>query len=321
MSCVASYLLWNEKTKAPVQVLYYHHHLWIIWWSQPLDFIAERAKGWHLQMSADLPGMDAPGNRLQLAQVVCWWKSAFNHLLASTCFNPSRERHMKSSSQTGMKRTWKNRNQSQNLPLQFSMAHSFEKRKQSRASALKFYQRRRHKFLEGPGTKKKPGYGMGNNYIKLEQCLILYWVCSPTWLVGCTCYKLYHYIPCKSMYIILYPYITLYNYVCNTILVNNPPTSPPGDIPQQRDHDQLTLHSTTMQSWCEGKCCYEYVGEHLQTSGSLLGSMSIAKLTSIRTVIRSTCEMNGKLTALTTVQESSGCNMAETYESLLYWYQ
>ena len=169
--------------------------------------------------------------------------------------------------------------------------------------------------------QKKPGYGMGNNYIKLEQCLILYWVCSPTWLVGCTCYKLYHYIPCKSMYIILYPYITLYNYVCNTILVNNPPTSPPGDIPQQRDHDQLTLHSTTMQSWCEGKCCYEYVGEHLQTSGSLLGSMSIAKLTSIRTVIRSTCEMNGKLTALTTVQESSGCNMAETYESLLYWYQ
>ena len=76
-----------------------------------------------------------------------------------------------------------------------------------------------------------------------------------------------------------------------------------------------------MQSWCEGKCCYEYVGEHLQTSGSLLGSMSIAKLTSIRTVIRSTCEMNGKLTALTTVQESSGCNMAETYESLIYWYQ
>ena len=49
--------------------------------------------------------------------------------------------------------------------------------------------------------------------------------------------------------------------------------------------------------------------------------MSIAKLTSIRTVIRITCEMNGKLTALTTVQESSGCNMAETYESLLYWYQ
>ena len=36
-----------------------------------------------------------------------------------------------------------------------------------------------------------------------------------------------------------------------------------------------------------GKCCYEYVGEHLKTSGSLLGSMSIAKLTSIRTVIRS----------------------------------
>ena len=70
-----------------------------------------------------------------------------------------------------------------------------------------------------------------------------------------------------------------------------------------------------------GKCCYEYVGEHLQTSGSLLGSMSIAKLTSIRTVIRIPCETNGKLTALTTVQESSGCNMAETYESLLYWYQ
>ena len=63
------------------------------------------------------------------------------------------------------------------------------------------------------------------------------------------------------------------------------------------------------------------MGEHLQTSGSLLGSMSIAKLTSIRTVIRITCETNGKLTALTTVQESSGCNMAETYQSLLYWYQ
>ena len=28
------------------------------------------------------------------------------------------------------------------------------KRKQSRASALNFYQRRRHKFLEGPGTKE-----------------------------------------------------------------------------------------------------------------------------------------------------------------------
>ena len=41
--------------------------------------------------------------------------------------------------------------------------------------------------------------------------------------------------------------------------------------------------------------------------------MSIAKFTSIRTV--------SKFTALTTVQESSGCNMAETYESLLYWYQ
>ena len=154
MSCVVSYLLWTEETKAPVQVRYYHHHLWIIWWSQPLDFIAERSKGWRLQMSADLPGTDAPGNRLQLAQVVCWCKSAFNHLLASTCFNPSRERHMKSSSQAGMKRTWKNRNQSRNLPLQFSMAHSFEKRKQSRASALQFYQRRRHKFLEGPGTKE-----------------------------------------------------------------------------------------------------------------------------------------------------------------------
>ena len=63
------------------------------------------------------------------------------------------------------------------------------------------------------------------------------------------------------------------------------------------------------------------MGEHLQTSASLLGSMSIAKFTSIRTVIRITCEMNGKFTALTTVQESSGCNMAETYESLLYWYQ
>ena len=178
MSCVASYLLWNEETKAPVQVLHYQQHLWIIWWSQPLDFIAERSKGWRLQMSADLPG--------------CAWKSAStgtSHVLMqislqpSSGFNPSRERHMKSSSQAGMKRTWKNRNQSRNLPLQFSMAHSFEKRKQSRASALQFYQRRRHKFLEGPGTlgPKKPGYGMGNNYIKLEQYLILYWVCSPTW--------------------------------------------------------------------------------------------------------------------------------------------
>ena len=36
--------------------------------------------------------------------------------------------------------------------------------------------------------------------------------------------------------------------VCNTILANNPPTSPPGHIPQQRDHDQLTLYSTAMQS-------------------------------------------------------------------------
>ena len=121
--------------------------------------------------------------------------------------------------------------------------------------------------------------------------------------------------------------------MCNTILVNNPPTSPPGHIPQQRDNDQLTFYiyiappcnldamgSLGLAKW-GGKCCYEYVGEHLQTSGSLLGSMSIAKLTSIRTVIRIPCETNGKLTALTTVQESSGCNMAETYESLLYWYQ
>ena len=151
MSCVASYLLWNEETKAPVQVLHYQHHLWIIWWSQPLDFIAERSKGWRLQMSADLPGMDAPGNRLQLAQVVCWWKSVFNHLLASTHLgNVTWNLHPRQ----GWKEHEENRNQSRNLPLQFSMAHSFEKRKQSRASALKFYQRRRHKFLEGPGTKK-----------------------------------------------------------------------------------------------------------------------------------------------------------------------
>ena len=151
MSCVASYVLWTEETKAPVQVRYYHHHLWTIWWSQPLDFIAERSKGWHLQMSADLPGMDAPGNRLQLAQVVCWWKSAFNHLLASTHLgNVTWNLHPRQ----GWKEHEENRNQSRNLPLQFSMAHSFEKRKQSRASALNFYQRRRHKFLEGPGTKE-----------------------------------------------------------------------------------------------------------------------------------------------------------------------
>ena len=102
MSCVASYLLWNEETKAPVQVPHYQQHLWIIWWSQPLDFIAERSKGWRLQMSADLPG--------------CAWKSAStgtSHVLMqislqpSSGFNPSRERHMKSSSQAGMKRTWK----------------------------------------------------------------------------------------------------------------------------------------------------------------------------------------------------------------------
>ena len=30
--------------------------------------------------------------------------------------------------------------------------------------------------------------------------------------------------------------------MCNTILVNNPPTSPPGHIPQQRDNDQLTFY-------------------------------------------------------------------------------
>ena len=43
MSCVASYVLWTEETKARVQVLYYQHHLWIIWWSQPLDFIWKSA--------------------------------------------------------------------------------------------------------------------------------------------------------------------------------------------------------------------------------------------------------------------------------------
>ena len=128
--CVASYVLWTEETKARVQVLYYQHHLWIIWWSQPLDFIWKSA---------------STGTSRVLMQI---------SLQPSSGFNPSPERHIKSSSQAGMKRRWKNRNRSRNLPLQFSMAHSFEKRKQSRASALKFYQRRRHKFLEGPGPKK-----------------------------------------------------------------------------------------------------------------------------------------------------------------------
>ena len=50
------------------------------------------------------------------------------------------------------------------------------------------------------------------------------------------------------------------------------------------------MGSLGLAKWGGGKCSYEYVGEHLQTSGSLLGSMSIAKLTSIRTVIRITCE-------------------------------
>ena len=175
MSCVASYLSWNEETKAPVQVLYYHHHLWIIWWSQPLDFTAERSKGWHLQMSADLPGMDAPGNRLQLAQVVCWWKSAFNHLLASTHLgNVTWNLHPRQG--------WK---EHEKTGISLETCHcSFKWRtalkKESKVGPQPWIS------TSGVGTSflkvlgpKKPGYGMGNNYIKLEQYLILYWVCSP----------------------------------------------------------------------------------------------------------------------------------------------
>ena len=124
-----------------------------------LDNMVIATTGFHCRTLQRL----APPNVSGSAWNGCAWKSASTgtsrvlmkiSLQPSSGFNPSRERHMKSSSQAGMKRTWKNRNQSRNLPLQFSMAHSFEKRKQSRASALNFYQRRRHKFLEGPGTKE-----------------------------------------------------------------------------------------------------------------------------------------------------------------------
>ena len=98
----------------------------------------------------------------------------------------------------GWKEHEKNRNQAQDLPLQFSMPHSFEKRKQSRASALKFYQRRRHKFLEGPGTKKnRVWYGKQSHQTRTMFDSLL--GVQPHLIsrvpVGCACYKLYHYIP------------------------------------------------------------------------------------------------------------------------------
>ena len=165
MSCVASYLLWNEETKAPVQVLHYQQHLWIIWWSQPLDFIAERSKGWRLQMSADLPGCAWKSASTGTSHVLM--QSAFNHLLASTHLgNVTWNLHPRQG--------WK---EHEKTGISLETCHcSFQWRtalkKESKVGlSLAILQRRRHKFLEGPGTlgPKKPGYGMGNNYIKLEQ--------------------------------------------------------------------------------------------------------------------------------------------------------
>ena len=73
MYCVASYFIVKRgnKSTSTSTVLSASSLDNMVIATTPLDFIAERSKGWHLQMSADLPGMDAPGNRLQLAQVVC----------------------------------------------------------------------------------------------------------------------------------------------------------------------------------------------------------------------------------------------------------
>ena len=157
MYCVASYFIVKRGNKSTSTST--------VLSASSLDNMVIATTGFHCRTLQRL----APPNVSGSAWNGCAWKSASTgtsrrvlmkiSLQPSSGFNPSRERHIKSSSQAGMKRTWKNRNQSRNLPLQFSMAHSFGKEKQSRASALKFYQRRRQKFLEGPGTKKIQRYG------------------------------------------------------------------------------------------------------------------------------------------------------------------
>ena len=76
-------------------------------------------------------------------------------------------------------------------------------------------------------------------------------------------------------------------------MTNLPYISPPCNLD--------AMGSLGLAKW-GGQMLLRVRGGTSATSGSLLGSMSIAKLTSIRTVIRITCETNGKLTALTTVQ-------------------
>ena len=61
-----------------------------------------------------------------------------------------------------------------------SKAHSFS-RKRNRASGLKLSPQYQYKFPEGPGTQSARVWpGMGYKNKKVEKCLILLWVCSPT---------------------------------------------------------------------------------------------------------------------------------------------
>lgn len=158
--CVASYVLWTEETKARVQVLYYQHHLWIIWWSQPLDFIWKSA---------------STGTSRVLMQISLQPSSGFNMLQPIS--GTSHEIFIPGRDEKNMKKTG----------ISLKTCHcSFQWRtalkKESKVGPQPWIS------TSGVGTsfskvlgQKKPGYGMGNNYIKLEQCLILYWVCSPTW--------------------------------------------------------------------------------------------------------------------------------------------
>ena len=61
---------------------------------------SERSECWHLQMSGDLPGMEAPGNRIQLAHFFDAKQSSNVFSLVST--HPQ-EYHMRYSSQGSKK--------------------------------------------------------------------------------------------------------------------------------------------------------------------------------------------------------------------------
>ena len=123
----------------------------------------------------------APPNVSRSAWNGCAWKSASTgtsrvlmqiSLQSSSGFNPSRERHMKSSSQAGMKRTWKKTGISlETCHCSFQWRTALNKKTKSGLSL---------EILPAASAQvSRRSWDKQNNHIKLEQCLILYWVCSP----------------------------------------------------------------------------------------------------------------------------------------------